>query len=142
MVTKSDLYTFMKARDLCVVSTQSKDGAPQSALVNIAVTPALELIFYTIQTNRKCVNLRRDPRLAVAIGWDDETTLQYEGVADEPEDVDLANCKRIYLERFPERDGPSTWPGLTFFRVRPVWIRHSCYRKPWSVEEFSFPKSR
>jgi hypothetical protein len=28
-----------------------------------------------------------------------------------------------------------TWPGLTFFRVRPKWARYSRYGANWSVEE-------
>lgn len=139
MVTKSDLYDFIRARALCVMSTVSKSGAPEAALVNVAVTPALELIFYSLQTNRKCVNLRRDPRFAAVIGWENEQTVQYEGVAEELFESRLAECKKIYLDKFPDREGRSAWPGLTFFRVRPIWIRYSFYGHPWTVEEFKFP---
>ena len=137
-MTNEDLYAFIHARRLCVVSTVSETGAPEAALVNIAVTPDLELIFYTLQTNRKCVNLRRNPRVAAVVGWEESQTLQYEGVAHEPVETELTDCERIYLERFPDRVGQSMWPGLTFFRVRPLWIRYSSYEHPWHVEEFSF----
>jgi pyridoxine/pyridoxamine 5'-phosphate oxidase len=139
MIAKPDLYAFMRARELCVLSTISPSGNPEAALVNIAVTPALELIFHTIQTNRKCANLRRNPRLAAVIGWEDEQTVQYEGVAEEVFDSPLAECKKIYLERFPDRGGRVAWPGLTFFRVRATWLRYSSYGHPWKVEELSFP---
>lgn len=140
MTTKSDLYEFLRARDLCVVSSVSQTGAPEAALVNYAVTPELELIFYTLQTNRKCINLRRDPRIAAVIGWEDEQTVQYEGVAEEAFEAKLAACKKIYLERFPDREGRTAWPGLTFFRVRPVWLRYSFYGHPWKVEEFEIER--
>lgn len=139
MIAEADLYTFMQARELCVLSTMSPSGQPQAALVNIAVTPALELIFHTLQTNRKCINLRHNPRLAAVIGWEDEQTVQYEGIAEELFESALASCKKIYLERFPERAGRVAWPGLTFFRVRPLWLRYSRYSPPWKVEELTFP---
>ncbi len=140
MATMSDLCAFIHKREVGVVSTVSADGMPQAAVVNIAVTPNLELIFFTIQTNRKCVNLRLDPHLAAVIGWEDVQTLQYEGVADEPRDEDLKECEKTYLKKFPDRVVRSMWPGLTFFRVRPVWLRFSSYGHPWYVEEYSFPE--
>jgi pyridoxine/pyridoxamine 5'-phosphate oxidase len=139
MIAKPDLYTFMRACELCVLSTVSPSGDPQAALVNIAVTPALELIFHTIETNRKCINLRRNPKIAAVIGWEDEQTVQYEGVAEELFEARLSDCKKIYLERFPDRGGRLAWPGLTFFRVRPAWLRYSSYGHPWKVEELTFP---
>lgn len=139
MVTRSELCTFIHERQLCVVSSVSADGMPEAALVNIAVTPDLELIFYTIQTDRKCVNLRENPRLAAVIGWEGVQTLQYEGVADEPRDEDLEECRKIYLSKFPERSARSFWPGLTFFRIRPVWLRFSSYGRQWYLQEYRFP---
>jgi pyridoxine/pyridoxamine 5'-phosphate oxidase len=139
MITKSELYTFLHARALGVVSTVSKSGDPEAAVVNIAVTRDLELIFYTLQTNRKCINLRHHPRLAAVIGWQDEQTVQYEGLAEEVFELQLADCRKIYLERFPESGGRVAWPGVTFFRVRPAWVRYSRYSHPWKVEELACP---
>ena len=55
----------------------------------------------------------------------DERTVQYEGVADEPSGGELERLKQIYYAVYP--DGPSrlSWPGLTYVRVRPRWIRYS-----------------
>lgn len=139
MITKPELYTFLHERELCVVSTVAESGNPEAAVVNFTVTPALELIFYTLQTNRKCINLRRHPRLAAVIGWQDEQTAQYEGVAEEVFELRLAECRKAYLERFPNSAGRVAWPGVTFFRVRPAWVRYSSYCHPWKVEELTFP---
>jgi hypothetical protein len=98
----------------------------------------LELIFYALQDTRKCVNLRRDPRIAAVIGWKDDTTLQYEGIADEPVDPELEAYKQIYAASRPGAAAQMLWPGLTFFRVRPGWLRLSDYGRPWSVEELTF----
>jgi hypothetical protein len=56
--------------------------------------------------------------------------VQYEGLADEPGGEELARCKALYFARFP--DGPTRegWPGITYFRVRPTWVRYSDFRGP------------
>lgn len=137
-ITKKALYEFILERRNAVVATVSDRGAPEAARIYVAVTPELELIFYTLETSRKCQNLRRDPRIAVAIGWDNEQTLQYEGIADEPGDVHLDDLKRAYLEIWPDAAQRTEWPEVTFFRVRPQWIRFSSYGPRWHVDELSF----
>lgn len=138
-IERPELLEFIRAHPLGVVSTTSANGAPEAALVNLASTDELELIFYTLQTTRKCINLRRDPRIAVVIGWDNQTTMQYEGVANEPRDEELEHLKRIYRAARPNAEFQMSWPGLTYFRVRPNWIRLSNYGSRWSLEEISFP---
>ena len=44
-------------------------GAPQSALVGIAITPELEIIFDAVEKSRKFANIARDARVAFLIGW-------------------------------------------------------------------------
>jgi hypothetical protein len=44
-----------------VVSSIASDGTPQSALVGIACTPRLELIFDTLKSSRKYANLLQRP---------------------------------------------------------------------------------
>jgi len=139
---KEAVRSFIRARALGVVSTVSQQGAPEAALVNLAVTEDLELVFYALETTRKCVNLRREPRLAAVIGWDGAKTLQYEGIADEPGEPELDGFKRLYGEARPDAALQMAWPGLTWFRVRPSWIRFSDYGAKWSVEEMTFPAPR
>jgi pyridoxine/pyridoxamine 5'-phosphate oxidase len=140
---KSTLVEFVRARVLGVASTISASGAPEAAVVNLAVTDDLELIFYAVQQTRKCANLRRDPRIAVVVGWEDEQTLQLEGIADEPVEFELERLKQVYAASRPSAAAQMVWPGLTYFRVRPTWARLSKYSRPWSVEEatFELPKA-
>ena len=138
-VTKAILREFIRNRGFAVISTISEDGGPEAALVNIAASEELELIFHTIETSRKCVNLRRNPRVAAVVGgWDGERTLQFEGMADEPQDHDLERLKSVYREMCPNAAAREGWPGLTYFRVHPKWVRFSNYERPWSVQELAF----
>lgn len=138
----TELYDFLVKCDSGVVSTIGSEGEPQSARVYIVATPELQLIFYTLQTNRKCLNLRRDPRIAAAVGLEDKWTIQYEGLAMEANEYTHAEVRKIYMHARPQQAGMLNWPGLTFFRVKPIWIRFSDYGQPWRIEEMSFPENK
>jgi len=138
-VSKRQLYDFIRARPLAVLATACANGAPEAALVGVAVSEDLELIFDTTDATRKYPNLKRDPRIAFVFGGDGEETLQYEGVADEPAGAELARLKEIYFAAFPDGVTRQDWPGLTYFRVRPKWLRFSSYYRPRRVDEITFP---
>jgi hypothetical protein len=87
-----------------------------------------EIVFDTIETTRKAVNLRRDPRIALVIGgWGpgDGRTAQIEGVADAPAGAELARLKMAYYAVYPDGPSRAAWPGLIYVRVRPTWVRYS-----------------
>jgi Pyridoxamine 5'-phosphate oxidase len=50
-----------------VVSSISPTGTPQSALVGIAVTEQLEIIFDTLRSTRKYRNLKARPACSVVL---------------------------------------------------------------------------
>jgi general stress protein 26 len=127
-MTRPQLVAFLRQHQLGVAASVASTGEPQAAVVGIAVSDDLELVFDTLGNTRKCANLRRDPRVAFVIGWDEEQTVQLQGIADEPAGDELALLQALYFAAFP--DGPSrlSWPGITYFRVRPTWARYSDFR--------------
>jgi len=138
-MTKSDLYAFLSSHKLGVLGSLSPNGAPQSALVGIAVTPDLEIVFDTVKSSRKYRNLMVRGGCSFAIGWGGEATVQYEGDAREPVGDELARYQQVYFKKWP--DGPSrlSWPGITYFVVRPRWIRFSDFdQNPPLIQEFRF----
>ena len=118
------MIEFMRQSKLAVQASVTADGAPQAAVVGFVVSDQAELFFDTSSASRKCGNLRRDPRIALVVGWD-ERTLQYEGVADEPTGKELARLKALYFESFPDGRERERWPDIAYFRVRPRWLRFS-----------------
>lgn len=128
-MTIEELCQFVRERKLAVVATVSDAQTPEAALVGIAVTSDLELVFDTIESTRKCQNLRNRPEIAIVIGWDGEVTLQYEGRADEPKGEELDRCKAAYFDAYPDGPEREQWAGITYFRVRPTWVRYSDYSK-------------
>ena len=136
----SDLYRFMAHCRYGVVSSLGRDGQPHSALVGIAVTPALEIIFDTLDTSRKYADLVQRPACSVVMGWDGEQTVQYEGSAERLAEAELLRCQAAYFSTWPEGRARSSWPHIAYFVIRPAWIRYSDYaQQPQLIEELRFP---
>jgi pyridoxine/pyridoxamine 5'-phosphate oxidase len=129
------LVDFIAACDLGVVSYLSPEGTPQSAVVGIAVTPDVEIVFDTVSSSRKYDCLKARAECSVVV-WRGEVTLQYEGIA---EDTTDDRYKEAYFRKMPDGRDRLSWPGITYFVVRPKWIRYSDYdARPAVIEEFSF----
>jgi general stress protein 26 len=88
-LTVAFVRDFLARHKYAVVSTIAPRLIPQSALVGIAVSPDLEVYFDTLDTTRKIANLRRNPNLSLVVGWENEQTLQLDGIVDEPKGADL-----------------------------------------------------
>jgi hypothetical protein len=135
------LLAFLRQHRLAVEASVSAAQTPQAAVVGIAVTDRFEIVFDTVDTTRKALNLRRNPRLAFVIGGradGEERTVQYEGIADEPSGAVLEQLKAIYYTVFPGGPSRLSWPGLIYVRVRPTWIRYTDYTvDPTEILEFS-----
>ena len=133
-----ELYNFIHARKLAVISTTSPAGNPQSALVGVAVSPELSIVFDTVKSSRKYTNLKADPRISLVSGWDGEITVQYEGIAVVPEGEALHQAKSLYFQTWPDGVERQQWPGITWFLVTPRWIRYSDFASG-RIEESNFP---
>lgn len=131
----AELVKFIAGCDLAVVSYLSPAGSPQSAVVGIAVTPDLEMLFDTVASSRKYRNLKARPECSIVM-WAGEVTLQFEGIAEETADD---RYKEAYFKKMPDGRDRLSWPGIAYFAVRPKWIRYSDFvARPAVIEEFSF----
>jgi len=134
-MTRDELLPFLRKHRLGVQSTVSSSGDPQAAVVGIAVTSELEIVFDTVDTSRKCRNLRANPRIAFVIGWDQEITVQLAGIADEPTGKERERVLESYFAAYPDGRDRLAWKGITHFRVRPTWIRYSDFNVPGKIVE-------
>jgi len=76
---------------------------------------------------------------SLVFGWDNEQTLQYEGIAKEPTGHDLAHYQKIYFATWPECRTHLTWPGITHFVIRRTWLRYSDFNQsPPLIAELAF----
>jgi pyridoxine/pyridoxamine 5'-phosphate oxidase len=139
MIELSTALEFARRQRLAVLSTVSPAGEPQSALMGVAVTPDFEIVFDTVRTSRKYGNLCAHARVSLVLGCSSETTIQYEGLAQELDGEDLERYLAEYFAAFPEGPERRNWPGMTYFVVRPKWIRYCDYGpRPPARAEFSF----
>jgi general stress protein 26 len=133
-MTHAELIRFLRKHKLAVQTSIHADGSPQAALVGFAVTDQLEIVFDTVTTSRKYRNLKRDPRCALVIGWNEEITVQIEGVADEPTGDELARLQACYFAVYPDGRDRAKWPTIAYFRIRPKWARYSDFTTMTIVE--------
>jgi hypothetical protein len=124
-MTRAELLAFLRRHRLAVQATIAPNGAPQAAVIGVAVSDALEIVFDTVESTRKFQNLRLDPRIALVIGWDHAQCAQIEGVADVPTGAELERIQQCYFAVYPDGRDRLAWPGITHVRVRPSWVRFS-----------------
>jgi len=141
-VTRAGILEFMRSQSLAVQASVSPRGTPQAAVVGFIVTDDFEIIFDSVDSARKVVNLRRNAACAFVIGGmlnGDERTVQVEGIIDEPAGVDLERLKELYFVRFPDGRARQHWPGLIYLLVQPRWLRFSDFNQsPPAITEFTF----
>ena len=139
---RSELLKFLRSHDLAVQSSVSARGEPQAAVVGFAITDEFEFVFDTVDTTRKIENLRKNPMIALTVGGltdHDERTVQCTGIADEPAGPVLDRLKDVYFSVFPDGRDRQSWQGITYVRVRPIWMRFSDFNNdPPQIVEFDF----
>lgn len=119
---------------LCVLATIGPDDVPEAAVMEFGQTKDLEIIFDTYTTTRKYPNLQRNPNIAFAFGWDDMSTVQYEGIAKELKGSELVKYKQIMFSKNPEFRKWEKLPSIVYFKVSPKWIRYSAENgKSWEL---------
>ena len=140
-MTRELLYERMRGHRLGVLATvtDAVTGQPEAAVVGIAVTPDCEIVFDTVRSARKYRNLVERPRVALVIGWKQETTIQYEGAARELAGPEDDVYREAYYAIFPEgRERAASWEGLVHFVIKPSWVRYSNYNEPVEISELRF----
>lgn len=132
----------MRQRLYAVQASVSTLGTPQAALVGVVVSDKFEVFFDTLAGSRKTINLRHNAAAALVLGSVaavSEHTLQLEGTADEPTGAELEALLDLCFARFPDGRERRKWPGITYWRIRPTWLRYSDYSiDPPEIYEFTW----
>jgi hypothetical protein len=122
LISPSEFVEFVRTFRQAVVATVSPDGAPEAALVEMAVTPAGDLVFDTKTEARKVGNLAQDARVAIVVGWGGRVSIQVEGDAELLTGAEREELAALYSEQFPQR--PPVNDLFALYRVRPGWLRY------------------
>lgn len=139
-LTRAALLAFLRSHRYAVQSSTHPTGAPQSAVVGIAVSDNFEIVFDTLATSRKAQNLRHQSPIAFVVGGlvpNEERSVQYEGIADEPSGSERTRLTDLYYTVFPDGRERLKWPGLIYIRATPTWLRYVNYNQdPPEICEF------
>ena len=132
-----EVFDIVRRKRLAVVSTVHDSGAPEAALVGFALTERDEVVFDTLGSSRKAVNIVRRPAAALVIGWENDISIQIEGDARRPQGDDLAYAKAAYFREWPDGRARENWPDIAYIVVKPRWIRYANYAGAPVIEEFA-----
>ncbi len=138
MKMKNLIYKLFNDQLHMVLSTVNKNGNPQSATVGFGHTRDLELVFGTNISTRKAANLQKNKNVSLVINGH-EVTVQYEGVVSRLEGVELSKFKKLLFKKLPGVRKYENLPGQVYFKITPVWIRHTDHKTtPGKVVEITF----
>nr|MBS1902059.1 pyridoxamine 5'-phosphate oxidase family protein [Actinomycetota bacterium] len=116
-----------------VLATTAPDGAPEAALVGVAVLDDGTLIVNAPSSARKVAHLRRESRAALVIGAGPVRSLQVEGRAQLLEGDDRSALGAAYDAQFP--GSRSLAEGFVVIAIRPEWMRdYDIDRDPRAIE--------
>lgn len=122
----SKILDFLRTEKVCVLSTVSKDGNPQSATMGFAETPELKVVFGTSNKTRKYQNLGTNQKVSIVVGWSLEqfVTVQYEGIAHEAAGEEIEWAKGLLATKNGESKKFANSPDNRYFIITPTWIRY------------------
>lgn len=104
-----------------MVATRGGERGPEAALVDLAVTDDGELVFDSRSEARKIAHLRADPRVALVVGFGDES-LQIEGLAGVVTGPARLTFGHLYEARFP--GSRALDDEFAVVVVTPRWLRY------------------
>ncbi|HSW79885.1 MAG TPA: pyridoxamine 5'-phosphate oxidase family protein [Candidatus Saccharimonadales bacterium] len=130
------ILDLMTKTDLCVFSTATSDGQSHSAVVGFSANEKYEILIGTSSESRKFKAIKENPKVSLVIGWDENLTIQYEGVASQLQGELLIERQRLHFAKLPESEEFKDEPDEEYISVSPTWIRYSdCTVYPRIIEE-------
>ena len=126
---------FIDDLDCCVIATVGNDGKPEAATVGFSCDENMRIVICTNINTRKAVNMRDNPSVALVVGFEGSSTLQYEGIAEQTTVSDLGLRLEQHYEKIPpaRRFGEDENQG--YYIITPTWIRFTDYTKIPSIFE-------
>lgn len=135
MNTQEKILAFLARHKECVLATTGENGSPQAATVGFSETSHLELTIGTVKGSRKYKNMMRDPHVAVVVGFEGNTTVQYEGMAYELSGEELDARLKLLFRKNPDAQHFQKDPDQVYLSVTPTWIRYTDFSQANPVEE-------
>lgn len=135
---KEKIMEVLKKNDLCVLSTASKVGKPQSAVMAYSFKDD-SLFIFTETSTRKYKNILENKLVSVVVGGlKDDPTVQIDGTISELDQSEGSKIKTYTLSVHPEWTGYFDSPDGRWFEIKPSWMRYGDFSKnPPEIFELS-----
>jgi len=139
MIDKNAVLQFIKSQDLCILSTASKSGKTESAVMAFATDDDIVIYMSTENTTRKFKNLLENNFVSVIIGGlKNDPSVQLDGNAKVLTGDEAVKGKSFMLSLHPELKDYFNSPTSMFFIITPAWLRYSDFsQNPPEVIELS-----
>lgn len=122
-----------------VLSTVNDEAKPESAVVGFGQTKSLELICGTSKLSKKAMNLLKNNKVSVVIGWDENGTLQYEGTARILSKNETGEYAQLYFDKNPMAKRFKDNHDEIYILISPKWVRFTeSTTTPWKISELEF----
>jgi uncharacterized pyridoxamine 5'-phosphate oxidase family protein len=95
---KKIILEFIKKEKLAVLATVG-ETVPESSVLEFGETDNLEIILDMFTASLKYKNMKANPNVSLVIGWDEDITIQYEGIAEELSGKEKTQHQEIYWKK-------------------------------------------
>lgn len=133
------IHTFLTSRPLGVLATADTTGMPHAAAIYFSVDDEFNMFFMTKKDTTKYTNLKQNPRAMVVVYEAlSQSTVQFRGVAEEIEDVSMAQAAfRGTLHASLQTSDGGIPPiaklhagDYVAYKIKPEYIRMAVYSRP------------
>ena len=128
-LTTTTIKKYLNQNELCVLSTASKTGKSQSAVMDYAFDPKTWAFYlFTQDHTRKFKNLQQNSKISLVIGgFKDDPSLQIDGLAKIVASSSFPTVKKFILSLHPEWKDYFDNPCQRFLKIKPHWLRYGDY---------------
>lgn len=125
---KEKILKFLQKEHLAVLSYAEKNQ-PKSAVIDFSESKSLEILFITLTSYRKYKILKKNPKISLCFGGKKNSTVQYEGLAEEISKLSFLPYLKYHIQKNPIELKFSRMLEAKFFKIKPVWVRYSNFKK-------------
>lgn len=140
MESKKQILDFIRQHKVAVLATVNSSALPEASALAFMIKDDFEIHIATYDSSRKFHNLKRNPKVALVIGWDHGKTVQIEGEAIEVTDPEeIKDMEWSDLEKMPTVAKYIKPERAVFLKIKPKWLKYSDFStEPWQIEELRF----
>lgn len=129
---------FLGEFETCVLATVNGGEQPQAATVGFSADEDLKIMIATNEKTRKALNIAKNNRVALVVGFEGPKTLQFEGIASKVDRQEQSDRIELHFKKVPGAQRYAGESGQNYYLIDPMWLRFTDYTQPDSILEKRF----